>query len=197
LHQAAKWSRSATTVATSRPTSGCTGREPLRYSLPSSILLRVAVRAGEPQERWAASAARTADSSGTNGPLDNNTANDLDDFEFRIRIPLRLIEKEEVIASLSGIAQRLAEVEHLEDVNDSISRIIASLKQYPIESRELEDILHEFERRLDLVPHTIPSKDRWAAVSQTITEVISAMRQDVRDITARLVRIEQQANPST
>jgi len=122
---------------------------------------------------------------------------DLDDFEFRIRIPLRLIEKEEVIVSLSGIAQRLAEVEHLEDVNDSISRIIASLKQHPIESRELEDILHEFERRLDLVPHTIPSKDQWAAVSQTTTEVISAMRQDVRDITARLVRIEQQANPST
>src|SRR5882672_4186054 len=41
-------------VASRRPTSGCTGREPLRYRLPSSILLRVAVRAGEPQERWAA-----------------------------------------------------------------------------------------------------------------------------------------------
>jgi hypothetical protein len=41
-------------VVTRRPTLGCTGREPLRYSLPSSVLLRVAVRADEPQIRWAA-----------------------------------------------------------------------------------------------------------------------------------------------
>ena len=38
-------------VTARRLTSGCTGREPLRYCLPSSILLRVAVRAGEPQGR--------------------------------------------------------------------------------------------------------------------------------------------------
>ena len=38
--------------------SGCTGREPLRYYLPSSILLCVAVRAGEPRQRWTARAAR-------------------------------------------------------------------------------------------------------------------------------------------
>jgi len=40
-------------VALRRPTSGCTGREPLRFCIAGSILHRVAVRASEPQRRWA------------------------------------------------------------------------------------------------------------------------------------------------
>jgi hypothetical protein len=113
----------------------------------------------------------------------------LTDAEFSDRIRPRLAAKTEVIQRLSSLTGSLARDEMNEAVQVIIGRIVGLIYEYPIEDRELEDALREFEAQLNLVLHTSRAEDQPAAVIEILKSLIANMNEDVRVLQQRLEQV--------
>ena len=113
-----------------------------------------------------------------------------DDFEFRVRIPPRLLKKREMIDRLSEFAGWLASDESREPLERTTARILVTLREYPVEDREVEDALSRFVTQLESLAYTVGPGDQKESVREIALEAIAEMEENVRALHKRLTDIE-------